>query len=284
MEPAAAPTSDRSESTVFARLRAALPLLGPSERRVAQVVLSQSDAVAEWSTAELAVAAETSPATVVRACQTLGFRGFQHLRLEVARAAPREESPHQDAHPLAQVFADAADAVALGRESVDPDLLDAAVAAISAARRLVLVGTGFSAPPLQDAAMRFATVGRPVEAPSDVLGQQFAAHSLTTVDVCLTLSYSGANAHSLRACRAAKEGGATLIAVTSFARSPLASLADIALVTGPVTRAHDVDPFLSRLNHLLVLHALHTALARTGGEAAAQGMREVVAGALVGDE
>jgi RpiR family carbohydrate utilization transcriptional regulator len=272
------------DSSVMARLRAAMPVLGPSERRVAQAILARPAAVTEWSTAELAHAAETSPATVVRACQTLGFRGFQHLRLEIARAAPSELDAGPGAHPLTRVFADAADAIAIGRDSVDVASVDAAVDAIARARRLVLVGTGFSAPPLQDAAMRFATIGRPVEAPSDVLGQQFAAHSLTAGDVCLTVSYSGANTHTLSACRAAKEGGADVIAVTSFARSPLTQLADIALVTGPLTRAHDVDPFLSRLSHLLVLHTLHTALlARTTGPDFAQ-MRDVVAEALVQDE
>jgi DNA-binding MurR/RpiR family transcriptional regulator len=278
-------TEDRTlDSTVMARLRAALPGLGPSERRVAQVILARPAAVTEWSTAELAQAAETSPATVVRACQTLGFRGFQHLRLEIARAAPIDREPSQSAHPLTRIFADAADAITIGRDSVDTAGIDAAVDALAAARRLVLVGTGFSAPPLQDAAMRFATIGRPVEAPSDVLGQQFAAHSLTAEDVCLTVSYSGANTHTLRACRAAKEGGATVIAITSFARSPLTQLADIALVTGPLARAHDIDPFLSRLSHLLVLHTLHSALAARSADTDVAQMREVVAEALVSDE
>ncbi|MGY4859562.1 MurR/RpiR family transcriptional regulator [Cryobacterium sp. AP23] len=272
------------DGTVLVRVRAALPLLGPSERRVAQVILDRPGAVTEWSTAELAAEAGTSTATVVRACQSLGFRGFQHLRLEVARAAPTAQSAAPDTHPLARIFADATDAISLGRDSVDLAALDAAVEVLATARRLVLVGTGFSAPPLQDAAMRFATLGRAVEAPSDVLGQQFAARSLTGEDACLTVSYSGANAHTLRACRAAKEGGARLIAVTSFARSPLTQLADISLVTGPVTRTHDVDPFLSRLSHLLVLHALHSALHSRSTAGATAPMRAVVAEALIADE
>lgn len=272
-----------ADGSVLLRVRAALPLLGPSERRVAQVILDRPGAVTEWSTAELATEAGTSTATVVRACQNLGFRGFQHLRLEVARAAPTE-IPAADAHPLARIFADAGDAISLGMASVDAAGIDAAVDVLAGARRLVLVGTGFSGPPLQDAAMRFATLGRAAEAPIDVLGQQFAASSLTPGDACLTVSYSGANAHSLRAFRAAKEGGATLIAVTSFARSPLTQLADIALVTGPVTRTHDVDPFLSRLSHLLVLHTLHTVLQTRTTALATAPMRTVVADALIADD
>jgi RpiR family carbohydrate utilization transcriptional regulator len=278
------PPGSNADSTVLMRVRAALPQLGRSERRVGQVILSRPGAVTGWSTAELAAAAETSTATVVRACQNLGFRGFQHLRLEIARAAPRDSPAAGGAHPLTRVFSDAADAISLGRATVDLAGIDAAVAALAGARRLVLVGSGFSGPPLQDAAMRFATLGRPVEAPGDVLGQQFAARSLTAGDTCLTVSYSGANTHTLRACRAASAGGATVIAVTSFTSTPLTQLADISLITGPVTRAHDVDPYLSRLSHLLVLHTLHTALAERSSIGATASMREVVAEALVGDE
>jgi RpiR family transcriptional regulator, carbohydrate utilization regulator len=273
-------TSEMS-NTVMARLRSAVPQLGPSERRVAQVILERTTDVVEWSTSELAEAAGTSAATVSRACQTLGFRGFQHLRLEVARAAPTSEV--SDEHPLSRIFADAADAIKVGRESVDTASIDAAVALLASARRLVLVGSGFSAPPLQDAAMRFATVGRPAEAPLDVLAQQFAVNTLQPGDVCLTVSYSGANANTLLACRAAKERGATVIAITSFARSPLTHLADITLVTGQVTHSHNIDPFLSRLSHLLVLHTLHSALELRASDDDTASMRNVVADALTVD-
>ncbi len=268
-----------ADSGVMARLRAASSLLGPSERRVAQVVLARPAEVVEWSTTELAVAAGTSPATVIRACQSLGFRGFQHLRLEVARAAGDVGHDAPDG-VVATVFAEAVDALRLSQESVDAARIEEAAAALAAARRIVLLGNGFSGPPVQDTALRLSTLGRSVEAPVDILAQQFAVHSLTADDVCLAVSYSGANAHTLTACRAAAAAGARVIVVTSYARSPLARLATIALVTGPAGRAHDVDPFLSRLGHLVVLHALHTALSVRSGAGDVADMRHVVADAL----
>jgi RpiR family carbohydrate utilization transcriptional regulator len=268
------------ESTVMARLRAGSPQLGPSERRVASVILARPDDVTDWSTSELAAAADTSAATVIRACQSLGFRGFQHLRLELARAAPGLPVASDD--PVGALFDEAVDALRLGRESVDPAAIEQAVGALEGAHRLVLVGNGFSAPPLQDAALRFSTLGRAVEAPSDVLAQQFAAHSLGPGDVCLAVSYSGANLHSLAACRAASDRGATVIVITSFARSLLARLGTVALVTTPVGNTHGIDPFLSRLNHLVILHALHSLLAHRIGSPVAE-MRHVVADALTDD-
>ncbi|RUQ98208.1 MurR/RpiR family transcriptional regulator [Labedella endophytica] len=268
-----------AERAVMARLRASVPLLGPSERRVAEVVISRPADVVDWSTLELAAAAETSPATVVRACQNLGFRGFQHLRLEIARAvpgAPGARSARGDG-----VFAEAIDALQLGSASVEPSAVMDAVRGLAAARRIVLVGNGFSSPPLQDTAMRLSALGRSVEAPVDVLAQQFAVHSMSPGDVCLALSYSGANSSTLAAARAAADRGATVVLITSFARSPIARAADVVIATGPSNRAHGVDPFLSRLSHLVVLHQLITELARDeASDSTVAALRGVVADAL----
>ncbi|GEK80284.1 MurR/RpiR family transcriptional regulator [Agrococcus baldri] len=268
-----------SSVSIMARLRAAAGALGPSERRVADVVLAAPGAVVEWSTSELAEAAGTAPATVIRACQSLGFRGFQHLRLELARALPVGD-PEESA--TLQPFADAIDALRHSADAVDAAAIEAAVEAMVRADRVVLVGNGFSGPPLQDAALRLSTLGRRVEAPIDVLGQQFACQSVRPGDVTLALSYSGANAHTLAACRAAHAAGATLVAVTTFAQSPIARLADIVVVTGQANRAHDVDPFLTRLGHLVALHAIHAGLARRS-PLTVPGMRDVVADALADD-
>ncbi len=272
----------RPDVSVHARVRAAASALGPSEGRVAAVIMERPDDVVDWSAAELASAAGTSTATVIRACQSLGFRGFQHLRLELARSAPLVPRDQADAAG-ASTFDDAVDALRLAQESVDPERIEAAVEALRAARRVVLVGNGFSGPPLQDLAMRLSGLGRPVEAPIDPLAQQFAVHSLTPGDLCLALSYSGANVQTLRACTAAAERGATVALITSYTRSPLGRTADIVIATGPVGSAHDLDPYLARLGHTVVLHALHGALARDAGQADVAEMRHVVADALSED-
>ncbi|HLS92517.1 MAG TPA: MurR/RpiR family transcriptional regulator [Microbacterium sp.] len=271
----------RPEIGVLMRVRTAAPTLGPSERRVATVVLDRPDEVTGWSTAELAAAAETSTATVIRACQSLGFRGFQHLRLELARATPLAARDREDA--VASTFDDAVEAIRLAQESVDLERVEALARSIRAAGRVVLVSNGFSGPPLQDFAMRLSTRGRSVEAPVDALAQQFAAHTLAPGDLCLALSYSGANVQTLRACAAASNRGAEVAVITSYVRSPIGRLADLVVATGPAGERHDIDPFFARLGHTVVLHALHAALAPDALEADIAEMRHVIADALADD-
>ncbi|WP_110588091.1 MurR/RpiR family transcriptional regulator [Microbacterium suaedae] len=271
----------RPELSVLTRVRSCVSSLGPSERRVADVVLARSEEVMGWSTAELAAAADTSTATVIRACQSLGFRGFQHLRLELARSTPILARDSDDI--VTNTFDDSVDAVRLAQDSVDPGRIDAVADAMRGARRIVLVGNGFSGPPLQDFAMRLSTLGRAPEAPIDPLAQQFAARTLAAGDLCLALSYSGANVQTLRACAAAADRGAIVAAVTSYARSPLGRIAELVVATGPAGEAHDVDPFFARLGHTVVLHALLTSLAPDSRDAEVAEMRHVVADALAED-
>ena len=275
--PAAAPAS----RPALALIGAYAPTLGPSESAVARAILSHAAEVPEWSTQELAAAAGTSTATVIRACQSLGFRGFQHLRLELAREA---EPGGPDAEPAADsvdwAFERARSALLVSRDAVDRAALAEAADLLAGARRVLFAANGFSAPPLQDAAMRLATIGRPVEAPVDILAQQFAAHSLSPGDVCLALSHSGANTHTLATVRAARRRGARIVALCSYARAPLPDLADVTVSTGASGPRHAVDPYYIRLGHSVLLQALAAEVSGRLGPADALDMREVVAEAL----
>ncbi|MEJ6489090.1 MurR/RpiR family transcriptional regulator [Leucobacter sp. USCH14] len=275
------PPSPSAPASALALIRAFAASLGQSEGAVARVILERPAEVPQWSTQELAQAAGTSTATVIRACQRLGFRGFQHLRLELAREVPAPNAEAQTpGDPVDEVFESARAALLVGRSSIDRAALADAAALIAGASRVVCAANGFSAPPLQDAAMRLATIGRPVEAPLDILAQQFAAHSLTEADVCFALSHSGANAHTLATVRAARKRGARVVSLCSYDRAPLAELSHISLSTGAVGAPHTVDPFFSRLGHSVLLQALITEVAGLRSSTDADDMREVVADAL----
>ncbi len=271
----------RPDLAVLARIRASKAVLGPSEVKVANIVLAHPEDVVDWSTAQLADRAGTSTATVIRACQSLGFRGFQHLRLELARSTPLLPRGHDDI--VTETFDDASIALRLAQETIDPTRIEAAAKELRTASRVVLVGNGFSGPPLQDFAMRLSTLGRWVEAPVDSLAQQFAVRSLKPGEICLALSYSGANVQTLQACSAAAERDARVLLVTSYAHSPLARTADLVITTGPAAVPHDIDPYLARLGHSLALHALHAAIARHAHPSDTAHMRHVVADALAED-
>ncbi|WP_026555325.1 MurR/RpiR family transcriptional regulator [Arthrobacter sp. 35W] len=222
---------------VVARIRSLQPSLLPAEQAVAAVFLEHTDRMVELSSAQVAELAGASRATVVRTCQSLGFTGYQQLRVLLARdagyaPAARPPAAVGPAGTVADTFAQVASAVSSMTALLDPAAVADAVRAIAAARRMLVVGNGLSAPLAQDAAARLGGIGRPAEAPMDAIGQQIAAALLEPGDVLLIISGSGANSSTVRVAQAAVDAGATLLVVTAFARSPLAAMATSVLVVG----------------------------------------------------
>ena len=269
------PVDLKFERGAIPHIRSRIPALTPSDARVAQLILADPLGVIELSTSELARRAKTSPSTVVRCCQRMGFEGFRHLRLALAREVREDVLHHEgiaddDSEPaiLAKVFASAARALGEGTTTIDPTAFTRAVADIRGARRVLFVGVGTSAPIAQDAAYRFSTIGIVSDAPPDVHVQHVVARLLDEGDVCVAISHTGATRETIATVRAARDAGATTIAVTSFSHSPLSRLADVVLVTGGAELSFRHEAMASRLAHLSLLDALYVAVAMRSQQSA----------------
>ncbi|KQV06901.1 MurR/RpiR family transcriptional regulator [Leifsonia sp. Root112D2] len=261
---------------VIATIRSLLPSLLPTEQAVASVLLARSSEIVELSSQQVADAAGASRATVVRTCQSLGFSGYQQLRVLLARDAGYEPASMAAASAgvgAAGIVGDAFRHVAAGVTAMvallDDDAVTRAVEALATATRVVVVGNGLSAPLALDAAARFTSIGRATEAPHDVIGQQITARLLTASDVLLVISGSGSNASTLRVADAAVAAGATVIAMTAFARSPLTQIAAVNLVvTMPDLTFRDEITLASRLPQAILIEGLVAALTqRLGADA-----------------
>lgn len=259
-----------SPREVQARIRAHLPGLQAADARVARVLLDQPNVVIYKSASEVGELAETSSATVVRCAQKMGFKGFHDLKLalanelavfEQARAAEPPVSGDPRIAVLQQITQAGAESVRDAGALVDPAAFDAVVDAIAAARRVLFLGVGTSAPLCQDAAYRFAAIGVLAEAPADVHVQHVVARLLTGDDVCVVVSHTGSTRETLAAASAARDAGATTVAITSFASSPLTELVDHVIVAGTRELALRLEAMASRLAHLALLDALLVAVA-----------------------
>jgi DNA-binding MurR/RpiR family transcriptional regulator len=282
-------TQDGPNGGVAASIRALLPSLVPSEGRVAQVLLDLPDPrdVMRLSVSDVAGIAGAAPSTVVRACQSLGFAGFQDLKVALAQDAIPPvrrfqgdvEEGDRPAVVLAKVLTAGEEALRGAVATVDPDAFAAAVAVLAAANRVLFVGVGTSAPLAQDAAYRMLTIGVRAEAPADIHVQHVAARLLERGDACVAVSHTGATRETVATVAAAAAAGAATVAVTSFARSPLVEAASVALVAGSRETRLRVEAMASRVAHLVVLDALLVAVALATRERAL-GTQDAVAEVL----
>lgn len=266
-----------------------MPRLNPSERAVAEVVLTRSEWAIEATTAEIAAEASVSTATVVRAAQRLGFRGFPHLKVLLARdLGTAKTETTEGGSPLTVVrsfFADIADSASDMVGLLSEEQVTRAVELLAEARSILVAGTGVSSPVAQDIAMRLGSQGLSTVAPSDHLDQLIRARLLQPGDVCVVVSGTGATAPTIQVAQAAVAGGAAVIALTSFTGTQLTKLAEVELVTPQGGRAgfrQELDSII-RIPQLILGNALVAAVASRDPEAAANvraRVLEVVGGEL----
>lgn len=254
-----------------ARIRARLPELPETEARVARVVLDQGAALVRLGVSDVAALAGTASSTVVRACKRLGFRGFQELKIEAARqmeVPPPQAADDPVAHTLDMVLRASRDALDGVTTTLDTAALAAAATALHTAPRVVVAAAGLSGPVALDAAYRLRALGCPVDAPTDPLTAQLAAAQLPPDGVCLAISHTGATRTTVDAARRARQAGAVVVTVTSYARSPLSETSSHVLVSGGQDLVFGLETSASRIAHLATVDALTHTLMSLRPEAA----------------
>lgn len=246
---------------VAALIRANREVLSPAERRVADVVLADPHSVAFGTVADLARAASTSGASVVRLTTRLGLEGYADLQERVqadlrtdrhqAADRIRREGPDD---PLGRAVTVAADAVRTTLDRVSRPDFDAAVALLTARSRSVYV---IAADASRGIGQQFATelaMLRPgivsVNGNEVAVGRTLAP--LEEGDVVVTIDLPRYDRWLLDAVEVAHDGGARIIALTSSELSPLAAHAELVFTVSSAAPG----PFDSHIASLALFEAL----------------------------
>ncbi|MBE3576749.1 MAG: MurR/RpiR family transcriptional regulator [Limnochordales bacterium] len=223
----------------LAEIRSMYPSLAPSEQRVADYVLQHPEEVIYASVTQLAEACGVGESTVIRFCQSVGFRGYQELKLALAlqhRDPPREiqgDVQPGDGLPVMvekvtyanlEIIRDTA-------RMVDYQALEKAIDTLVGARRVEFYGVGASGVTALDAKYKFLRVGFTCDAYVDSHLQAMSAATLGPGDVAVGITHSGSTKDVVDSCRIAREAGATVIAITDYKRAPIVEVADITLLT-----------------------------------------------------
>ncbi|GAA2173860.1 MurR/RpiR family transcriptional regulator [Agrococcus versicolor] len=262
--------------------------LRPSERRIADALLADPETFATRSIGEIAERASTSTTTVVRFTRTVGYERFrdlrrdlteQNLRQRLALAAVDVTSP--DVSPgdgmddiVAKVAANESLSIADTAATIDVDALTAAVAAIASARRVDLFGVGASGIVAVDLQRKLSRIGRVALEWPEPHAAWTAAAVLDAASVAIAVSHSGATDETVRFLRLARASGATTIAITNHADSPLAHAADVVLRTA----ARESTPLRSgalgsRIAQLMIGDCLYIGVVQLDADGAADALR-----------
>ena len=273
------------------RIRSSMEGLHTAERRVAEAVLSNPEAILTSSVTEVANSAGASEATVVRFCRSLGYKGYQDFKISLARdlvtpiKSLHEELEEGDEPPdvAAKIFRSHIQALEETLAVLDPAHFAKAVELLVGARQIFFIGVGTSAPNILDAQNKFFRLGYATSAQSDSHLQAMQAALLEPGDVVVAISHSGQTRDTIETVQVAKARGASAIAITNAALSPLAKLCDITLVTASRETRFRMEALASRIAQTTIINALFMACSLADMERTLR-LREDIEEAVVGKQ
>jgi RpiR family carbohydrate utilization transcriptional regulator len=251
------------------RLQAIRPSLAPTAQRIADYVLKNAADVVHMSVTEVAEQANASEGSVVSLCQQIGARGFQQLKIALARDLVQPvQFIHEDlargddvGTVASKIFHSGMQAMQDTLKVIDTNALGKAVKAIVNAKRVEVYGIGSAAPIAEDANYRLLRIGFESKSVIDSHVQAISA-SLTGPRVAvLTVSHSGSTHETVTATRLAKEAGATTICITNYGKSPILAHTDIVLHTMARETQFRTEAMTSRIAQLAIVDALIACLA-----------------------
>ncbi len=251
-----------------------LPSLSPAEQRVARLVVADPADAARRTITDLATAAETSEATVIRFCRSVGMEGYPQLRIRLAAEAARRVEPPDarvvggDIPPgadLAQIIAtiafNDARAVEETAEQLDPTVCEAVVDAIDKAGRVDIYGAGASGFVAADLQQKLHRIGRTAYYWPDVHTALASVSLLGRGDIAIGISHTGATSDVVELLTLARSHGATTVALTNFPRSAVSEVADYVLTTAARETTYRSGAMASRLAQLTVIDCLFVGVA-----------------------
>lgn len=254
---------------ILARLRATRDTLPPTAKKIADFILAQPDEVVHMSVTEVAEGAGASEGSVVGFCQQLGTRGFQDLKIALARDLVEPvQFIHEDLHPaddaatvIQKIFHSDIQALQDTLKVLDPAAMAQAVTLILGAKRVEFYGIGSATPVAVDAHYRMLRIGIPCTVYTDSHVQSVSASLTDPEVVTVTISHSGSTVETLAATRLAKEAGAKTIIITNFGKSPIQRYADVVLYTAAKETAFRTEAMTSRIAELSIVDALNACVA-----------------------
>ena len=243
-----------------------------SDLKVAEVIRQNPQAVIHYSIATLADNAGVSEPTVNRLCHKLGCKGYPDFKLRLAQEISsnahlftQNVGENDDSTVIIQTILQSIhSSVETLATGLSPQRLDEAAELIIGCRSINFFGMGASSSVALDAQHKFFRFGIPAIAHTDFINQRMISSMLQHNDVGIFISYTGRTKAMLENARLAKEGGATLIGITSQ-QSPLAAQCDIVLNAQTSEDTDLFTPMSSRIAHLAVIDMLATKVALSLG-------------------
>ena len=240
--------------------------LSKSEKKIANFLMSTSQAEMPFYITELAEKCETSEATVVRFAKRLGFDGYQQLKIAIAQdrdSRPINENitKNDSAYDIfSKVCEDIYCSLEKTKNALDKIALQNCCEFILSAKEILIFGLGNSASVANDAAHKLFRLGLNAHAYTDNHMQAIASAHTDENCVVIGISHSGKSKDIVQAMQIAKANGAKTVALTDYGKSPIDKASDLLLHTVSDETNYRILGLNSRIAQLAIVDAIYSYL------------------------
>lgn len=251
------------------RIKAKMSQLTETEKKIGAYVLQNYDTVLQCNVSALADHSGVSDASVVRFCRSIGYRGFQDFKMNLARDII---PPNQQLNPILDkndTTEEICRKILLSEENVlnrtllSMNAKDVHTLAekISNARKVVFFATGGSQAVCNDAHHKFLKVGIHTIAEADIDMQLMQSSLMNDKDVGICISFSGSNTNVQECIKNARNAGAFTAGIISQGKSPLSRLVDIPFYSAYEETIFQSESVSTRIAQLAILDCVVSAVA-----------------------
>ncbi len=241
-----------------------------AEKKIADYIMEHKEQAVDITVGELAKASGTSDATVSRFCRRCGFKGFQNLKLTLAREILEEEHQSQEVtndidrtdleQSLKNILANKIAELTETIKMMDIKNLEVILDKLEHARMVQLAAVGNTIPVALDGAFKLNQLGIPAVAGDIWEAQAAYAFNLGPEDVVLIISNSGSSKRLETLALGAKENGSTLVLITNNRESPLAQICDYKIITATREKLLTEEFWFSRVTATTVIEIIYLLL------------------------
>ncbi|AFJ47048.1 MurR/RpiR family transcriptional regulator [Shimwellia blattae] len=250
-------------------------------QRIAGFILATPDKVTRLSIADLSQEVDVGEASIIRFCRTMGYKGFQDFKMDLAIELATTDS--QDSNTLLDAeISDTDDAHTIGLKLqstinnvlsetlnlLDMHQVEQVVEALHTSRMIAIFGVGSSGVTATEMKHKLMRIGLQVDAETNNHFMYMQAALLKAGDVAIGISHSGDAPETVHALKLAKQSGAVTVALTHNLGSPVSDAADFCLINGNRQGRLQGDSLGTKTAQLFVLDLIYTLLVQKDPERA----------------
>lgn len=255
---------------IIAQIHNMFENLTQTEKRIASYVLKFPEKILNMTARELADVCGTAPSAVNRMCKSVGVEGFAKLKIDLASAISRDAGERNNGPfnrednektIFNKVFSSGINAIKNTFQMLDFTNIRSMAEKLVSAKRIFVFGVGTSSVIATDAAYRLSQLGVHAYAYTDILQMGVMAKNMGDGDVAFGISHSGMTKAVVDTMRAAKQAGATTMALTSFVKSLLNEESDYSICVYADEKNYPVEAVSARVAHICIIDALMLTIA-----------------------